>query len=71
MNEKRRNFERLSTSRLNNAIKAIDLLGNLSNRSHYEYSPSEAKAMIAKLKKALRNCENRYKIELRKSDLDS
>jgi hypothetical protein len=64
MTEKRRNFERLSKSRLNKAIKAIDLLGNLSSKNHYEYSPAEAKAMITEVKRALRNCENRFTIEL-------
>ena len=36
MNKKREIFVRLSNNRLNPAIKAIKLVGNLGNKSHYE-----------------------------------
>ena len=38
---KREKFVRLATGRVNKAIKEIQLIGNLSNRTYYEYSNAD------------------------------
>jgi hypothetical protein len=44
-------FKRLATARVNKALKYIDLVKNLSNRSVYEYQPEQ----VATIMKALRD----------------
>ncbi len=36
--EDREKFVRLATKRVSNALKALQLIGNLSNRSNYDYT---------------------------------
>ena len=47
--EKRANFVKYSNIRLANALRAINLLGNLANKRAYEYSSSD----VATIKKVL------------------
>lgn len=47
--EKRENFVKYCNIRLRNAIKSIELLGNLSNKRAYSYTKDD----VAKIKKAL------------------
>jgi hypothetical protein len=47
--EKHQAFTRLAVKRVNNALKAISLIGNLGNRGTYEYEEKE----VAKIFKAL------------------
>jgi hypothetical protein len=42
-------FVRLATKRVNNAIKALQLVGNLGNRANYSYDNKQ----VAKIFKAL------------------
>ena len=37
MNKKQENFKRLAESRTNKVIDMLQLIGNLSNTSNYEY----------------------------------
>jgi len=50
-------FKRLATKRVNNAIKHIRLIGNLSNRSNYSYSDKQVRAIFAALKEATKDAE--------------
>jgi hypothetical protein len=51
--EDRQKFVKLATRRVSNALKAIQLIGNLSNRSNYDYSDDDVqkifKALFAEL----------------------
>ena len=44
-------FVRLANKRVANAIKAVQLVGNLSNRNTYQYEPNE----VTKIFSALQN----------------
>ena len=44
-------FKRLAPKRLENAVKSLRLIGNLSNKSHYLYSKDDANLIIKTLKK--------------------
>ena len=44
--EREENFRRIAESRTNKIIKAISLLGNLSNKSYYEYTEEQINAIF-------------------------
>jgi hypothetical protein len=56
----RAKFVRLTNIRVPKAIKAIELVGNLSVRSNYTFSEADAKAIIKALKTAVAECEDRF-----------
>jgi hypothetical protein len=47
----REKFVRLATKRVSNALKALQLIGNLSNKSNYNYTESD----VQKIFKALQD----------------
>jgi hypothetical protein len=50
---KHENFIRLAEKRTSKAIKAIRLIGNLSNKSNYQYSDIEIQKMFRAVEKEL------------------
>ena len=46
MSAKRENFIRLAEGRVTRAIDSIRVIGNLSNRSNYEYTEDDSKKII-------------------------
>ena len=73
MNIKKENFKRIAEARTNKIIHLISLLGNLSNRSFYEFSNEEIdtifKALEDKIKterlKFDQTKEKRFKLWLK------
>lgn len=57
---KREKFVRLAESRMNNALKQLELLANLSNTSAYEYSQADVEKIIKTLKNAVANIEKSF-----------
>lgn len=53
MEDKREKFVRLANQRVNKALDQLRLIGNLGNRSSYEYSEEDAKKILRALQKAL------------------
>lgn len=53
MRDKRAKFVELANKRVNAAIKAVRLVGNLGNRSNYEYTEEDARKMMRTLQKEL------------------
>ena len=53
MRDKRGKFIELATNRVNRAIKDIRLIGNLSNRSAYEYTDEDMKKIAKTLQREL------------------
>ena len=60
-NMKDKKFRELAKSRVNKAIKAVQLIGNLANKSHYTYSDSEADQIISALEKELKTTKQKFK----------
>jgi len=60
---KREKFIRLAESRMNNALKQIELLSNLSNTRAYEYTSDDIEKMVKTLKNAVNNLEYAFKID--------
>lgn len=57
---KQQKFQRLAMNRVNKAIKSIELIGNLGNKSLYESTTSERKKII----KAINDSVAQMKIDL-------
>ena len=52
-------FKRLATPRVTNAVKKIELIGNLSS-SGYEYTPEEVEKIFNALQQTLDNTKARF-----------
>jgi hypothetical protein len=52
MEFKRDKFVQLAQARVNRAIKDLQLIGNLSNRSAYEFSEGDVRKMFSAIQKA-------------------
>lgn len=57
---KRAKFRHLAQSRTNKALESIGRIGNLSNRSIYEWEEAELKKVIKALKDAVSEVERRF-----------
>jgi len=60
MESKREKFTRLAESRVNNALKQIQLIGNLSDTRTYEYSKADVDAILKALKTAVTDLEHSF-----------
>ncbi len=61
MPENRRSkFIRLANTRVNKTLKAIQLIGNLSNRSNYDYTDEDVSKIFNALKNELKACRKRF-----------
>ena len=63
MNQKKAKFIELAEKRTNNAIKNIQLIGNLSNTNNYEYTEEDVNKIFKTLKEELATAEARFKIK--------
>jgi hypothetical protein len=57
----REKFVDLAEKRVNNAIRAIRVVGNLSNSNLYDYTQKDVSRIIGALKDALENVHARFK----------
>lgn len=64
---KREKFVRLAESRMNNALKQIELLSNLSNTRAYEFTKDDVDKMIKALKNAIYELEKAYSASTNRS----
>lgn len=53
MRDKRGKFIELATNRMNRTIKDLRLIGNLSNRSAYEYTDEDVRKIVKTLQREL------------------
>lgn len=60
MRNKRLKFVELATKRVNRAIKDIRLIGNLSNRSAYEFAEDDARKIAKALQKEVELLKQRF-----------
>jgi ABC-type Fe3+-hydroxamate transport system substrate-binding protein len=56
----RAKFIELAEKRVSRAIKDIRLVGNLSNRSNYSYTPEEAKKIVKALREEVDALKARF-----------
>lgn len=60
VSEKHEKFRRLAESRANKALEAISRIGNLSNRSLYEWQDEEVRSIIKALRAEISEVEGRF-----------
>jgi hypothetical protein len=58
---KRDNFIRLAEGRVTRAIDSIRVIGNLSNRSNYEYTEEDSKRIIDALQREVNELKVQFK----------
>ena len=58
----RAKFVRLASKRVSNALKAIQLIGNLSNRSNYDYIDEDVEKILKALQDELNACRRRFEL---------
>ncbi len=58
--ENRKKFVVLAEKRVNKAIKSIQLVGNLSNRTNYKYDEADIKKIVAALSKEISAVKARF-----------
>ncbi len=63
MSQKREKFVELAEARVNKALKDLQLIGNLSNRSAYEFNETDIRKMFGALQKALDGAKGRFSRE--------
>lgn len=57
---KRKKFEDIAVRRVNRVIKEIRLIGNLSNRSSYEYGEEDVRKIIKALQREIDAVKARF-----------
>jgi len=60
MTEKKEKFVRLAESRVNKAMKDIQLIGNLSNKAAYEHTDAEIRKIFRALQQSLDSAKQRF-----------
>ncbi len=63
MENKKKKFRELAERRMSNALKQIQLIGNLANTSAYEYEESEVRKMFKSLKEEIGLAESKFKLK--------
>ena len=56
----REKFVSLAEKRMTKAIKALRLIGNLSNKSNYSYADDDVKKIVGALEKEIRNLKQKF-----------
>ena len=60
MGNKKDNFKRLAEARTEKVLDMIDLIGNLSNTSFYEYEDKEVKAIFDAIEKSIEENKKKF-----------
>ena len=66
--ENRKKFVELAEKRVNKAIKAIQLIGNLSNQTNYKYDATDATKIYNALKREIEDVKDRFAKNSKDSD---
>ena len=56
----RKKFTELASKRVNRTLKDIQLIGNLSNRSNYDYTDQDVSKIFKALQDELSACRKRF-----------
>lgn len=64
----RQKFVQLAQARVNRALKDIQLIGNLSNRSNYDFTDDDVDKIFKALSQEITACRKRFELSKRKAD---
>ena len=59
-NDKSAKFKELARSRVNRAINMIRLIANLGNKTHYDYTPEQARKIVTALQSEVNNVKTKF-----------
>jgi hypothetical protein len=62
----RQTFVRLAEARVSKALKAIQLIGNLSNRSNYDFTDEDVSKIFKALNDEITACRRRFELARKK-----
>jgi hypothetical protein len=62
----RTKFVQIANKRVSRALKAIQLIGNLSNRSNYDYTEEDVTKIFKALEDEMTDCRNRFARAIKK-----
>jgi uncharacterized protein YeeX (DUF496 family) len=62
----RERFVDLANKRVTKALKSIQLIGNLSNRSNYDYTEEDVAKIIRALQDEVSACRKRFDLAMKK-----
>ena len=65
--EDRTKFVKLASARVSKALKDIQLIGNLANRSNYDYTDDDVTKIFKALGDELAACKKRFELSNKKS----
>lgn len=68
MRDKSEKFKEIAGKRTIRVLDDLRLLGQCSNKSHYEYTPEQVDKIFREIKKALRITERKFSRSSRKID---
>ena len=68
MESKEDKFKRLANARVNNAIKQLDLIGNLSNSASYDYTDDEVRKIMGTLNQKVKEISFKFQKSLKKEE---
>lgn len=57
---KHKNFKRIAEARTDKVLDMLDLIGNLSNTSFYEYDDKEVKAIFDAIEKSVQDNKKKF-----------
>lgn len=70
MESKRNKFIKLAENRTRKAIKDVQLIGNLSNKSSYDYNPDDVNLIFGALESEIRSARQRFQSHSLNSSLE-
>ena len=62
----RQKFVQLAEARVNKTLKDMQLIGNLSNRSNYDYTDEDVERIFKALNQEIAACKKRFELSKRK-----
>lgn len=67
-NEKNKNFNRLAPPRINMLLNRMRILGNLANKSSYQYTEEQINKMFNTIRERLTLIENKFLVVIKEED---
>lgn len=64
--EDRGKFVKLASARVSKALKDIQLIGNLANRSNYDYTDEDVTKIFKALNEEIAACKKRFELSNKK-----
>lgn len=65
--EDRSKFVKLASARVTKALKDIQLIGNLANRSNYDYTDEDVTKIFKALNEEIAACKKRFELSNKKA----